>query len=179
MPSIPAPLKIRDYRAFWVARFFATVAGMMMVVVIGWQVYDIARESMSRDDAAFLLGMIGLAQFLPLFCLALVVGVIADRVDRRYIARAAVALEICCAGVLGWLALAGDMPMLALFVVAALLGVGGLLVNGRLVVRRVETVGDLVLDDRQAILVGLLMQRPVLRAPGARSSFLALAGPFF
>ena len=60
MPSIPAPLKIRDYRAFWVARFFATVAGMMMVVVIGWQVYDIARESMSRDDAAFLLGMIGL-----------------------------------------------------------------------------------------------------------------------
>ena len=91
MPSIPAPLKIRDYRAFWVARFFATVAGMMMVVVIGWQVYDIARESMSRDDAAFLLGMIGLAQFLPLFCLALVVGVIADRVDRRYIARAAVA----------------------------------------------------------------------------------------
>ena len=124
MPSIPAPLKIRDYRAFWVARFFATVAGMMMVVVIGWQVYDIARESMSRDDAAFLLGMIGLAQFLPLFCLALVVGVIADRVDRRYIARAAVALEICCAGVLGWLALAGDMPMLALFVVAALLGVG-------------------------------------------------------
>lgn len=124
MPSIPAPLKIRDYRAFWVARFFATVAGMMMVVVIGWQVYDIARESMSRDDAAFLLGMIGLAQFLPLFCLALVVGVIADRVDRRYIARAAVALEIGCAGVLGWLALAGDMPMLALFVVAALLGVG-------------------------------------------------------
>jgi MFS family permease len=97
---------------------------MMMVVVIGWQVYDIARESMSRDDAAFLLGMIGLAQFLPLFCLALVVGVIADRVDRRYIARAAVALEIGCAGVLGWLALAGDMPMLALFVVAALLGVG-------------------------------------------------------
>jgi MFS family permease len=124
VPSIPAPLKIRDYRAFWVARFFATVAGMMMVVVIGWQVYDIARESMSRDDAAFLLGMIGLAQFLPLFCLALVVGVIADRVDRRYIARAAVALEIGCAGVLGWLALAGDMPMLALFVVAALLGVG-------------------------------------------------------
>ena len=124
MPSIPAPLKIRDYRAFWVARFFATVAGMMMVVVIGWQVYDIARESMSRDDAAFLLGMIGLAQFLPLFCLALVVGVIADRVDRRYIARAAVALEIGCAGVLGWLALAGDMPMLALFMVAALLGVG-------------------------------------------------------
>lgn len=123
MPSLPPPLKIPDYRAFFIARFLATVAGMMLVIVIGWQVYDIARASMSRDEAAFLLGLIGLAQFLPLFCLALLVGVIADRMDRRHIARAAVALEILCAGILGTLALAGAVPMAALFVVAALLGV--------------------------------------------------------
>ena len=123
MLSIPPPLKIRDYRAFWAARFLATVAGLMLVVVIGWQVYDIARAQMSRDEAAFLLGMIGLAQFLPLFCLALVVGVIADRMDRRHIARAAVALEIACAAGLGWLAILGQVPMAALFIVAALLGV--------------------------------------------------------
>ncbi len=124
MPKIPAPFLIRDYRAFWAARFFATIAGMMMVIVIGWQVYDIARASRSVEDAAFLLGMIGLAQFLPLFCLALVVGVIADRLDRRHIARAAVALELGCAGVLAWLAFTGEVPMAALFIVAALLGVG-------------------------------------------------------
>ncbi len=124
MPKLPPPLLIRDYRAFWVARFFATIAGMMMVIVIGWQVYDIARETMDRDEAALLLGLIGLAQFLPLFCLALVVGVIADRMDRRHIARAAVALELACAAVLAWHALAGRVPMAALFVVAALLGVG-------------------------------------------------------
>ncbi len=123
MPSIPAPLLIPDYRAFWAARFFATIAGMMLVIVIGWQVYDIARQTQSRDEAALLLGMIGLAQFLPLFVLALVVGVIADRLDRRHIARAAVALEIACAAVLGALALNGQVPMAALFVVAALLGV--------------------------------------------------------
>ena len=123
MPTIPAPLRIRDYRAFWTARFFVTVAGMMMVVVIGWQVYDIARETMNRDEAALLLGLIGLVQFLPLFCLALVVGVIADRMDRRYIARAAVALEVGCAAVLGWLALVGTVPLSSLFVVAGLLGV--------------------------------------------------------
>lgn len=127
MPSIPAPLRIRDYRAFWAARFLATVAGLMMVVVIGWQVYDIARETMNRDEAALLLGMIGLVQFLPLFCLALVVGVIADRMDRRHIARAAVALEVGCAAVLGWLALPisgyATVPLSSLFVVAGLLGV--------------------------------------------------------
>ena len=126
VPSLPPPFRIRDYRAFWAARFLATVAGLMLVIVIGWQVYDLARIRMSRDEAALLLGLIGLVQFLPLFCLALVVGVIADRLDRRHIARAAVALEVGCAAVLGGLALNGNggaVPMAALFVVAGLLGV--------------------------------------------------------
>jgi MFS family permease len=123
MPAIPAPLLIRDYRLFWVSRFLATVAGLMLVVMIGWQVYDLARETRSPDQAAFLLGMIGLVQFLPLFCLALLVGVIADRMDRRHIARAAVALEIACAAVLAALGWGGAVPMAALFIVAGLLGV--------------------------------------------------------
>lgn len=95
----------------------------MLVVVIGWQVYDLARATRPPREAAFLLGMVGLAQFLPLFGLSLFVGVIADRIDRRHIARAAVALEVFCAAVLGGLALAGQMTMVALFVVAVLLGV--------------------------------------------------------
>ena len=38
-----------------------------MVIVIGWQVYDIARETMGISEAAFQLGLIGLVQFVPLF----------------------------------------------------------------------------------------------------------------
>ncbi len=124
MPNIPAPLLIADYRAFWVSRFLATIGGMMLVIVIGWQVYDIARETMSQRDAAFLLGMVGLVQFLPLFGLTLIVGVVADRVDRRYIARGAIALELGCAAALAWLSLRHQVTIPALFIVAALLGVG-------------------------------------------------------
>ncbi|MGL4541517.1 MAG: MFS transporter, partial [Polymorphobacter sp.] len=124
MPSIPAPLLIPDYRAFWASRFLATVGGMMLVIVIGWQVYDIARQTMSPRDAALLLGMVGLVQFLPLFGLTLFVGVIADRIDRRYIARAAIALELGCAAALAWLSLYHQVTIPALFIVAALLGVG-------------------------------------------------------
>lgn len=124
MPNIPAPLLIADYRAFWVSRFLATIGGMMLVIVIGWQVYDIARETMPQRDAAFLLGMVGLVQFLPLFGLSLIVGVVADRVDRRHIARAAIALELGCAAGLAWLSLRHQITIPALFVVAALLGVG-------------------------------------------------------
>jgi MFS family permease len=122
--AIPAPFLIANYRAFWAARFMATIAGMMLVIVIGWQVYDIARQTMSPKDAAFLLGMVGLVQFLPLFGLTLIVGVIADRIDRRLIARAAVALELGCAASLGWLSLNDAVTIPALFIVAALLGVG-------------------------------------------------------
>ncbi|WP_185965080.1 MFS transporter [Glacieibacterium frigidum] len=119
-----SPFAIPNYRAFWAAKFASTVAGLMLVIVIGWQVYALARETMSTRDAAFLLGMIGLAQFLPLFVLTLPVGYIADRVDRRYLARGAVALELVCASVLGVLALNDAVTLPALFVVAVLLGVG-------------------------------------------------------
>jgi MFS family permease len=121
---IPAPLRLPDYRAFWVARLFATLAGMMMVIVIGWQVYDIARQTMPPREAAFLLGMIGLVQFLPLLVLTLFIGVIADRMDRRHMARIAVGIELACAAALGLLALNDAITIPALFVVAGLLGIG-------------------------------------------------------
>ena len=121
-PAIPSPFSFPGYRAFWATRLLAVLAGNMLVIVIGWQVYDIARATMSPRDAAFLLGMIGLAQFLPLFALTLVAGYVVDRVDRRHVAAMAIAVEVGCAGVLGWLTLHGGATLTALFVVAAVLG---------------------------------------------------------
>jgi MFS family permease len=96
---------------------------MAMVIVIGWQVYDIARETMGLKEAAFRLGIIGLVQFVPLFALTLITGWTADRVDRRWIARASLALELACAVALGVLAWRGTTTLVALYAVAALLGV--------------------------------------------------------
>jgi MFS family permease len=117
------PFAVADFRAYWVARLSATLGQMAMVIVIGWQVYDIARQTMSVRDAAFQLGMIGVAQFLPLLALSLVAGWVADRVDRRWIARGALALEAFCAAALGWLTWSGSISLPALFGIAALLGV--------------------------------------------------------
>ena len=95
---------------------------MMLVVVIGWQVYDVARATLPVERAAFLLGMVGLAQFVPVLGLTLVVGWVADRVDRRVIGRWALAVELVCALALGALALADTRSLPALFAVAAVLG---------------------------------------------------------
>jgi MFS family permease len=56
-----------------------------MVVLIGYQTYDVARADygMGVRDAAFMLGLLGAAQFVPLMLLTPVAGVAADRFDRR------------------------------------------------------------------------------------------------
>ncbi|MGZ8997396.1 MAG: MFS transporter [Allosphingosinicella sp.] len=119
----PHPFAIRDFRFYWTARLASTIAQMSMVIVIGWQVYDIARQTMDTQQAALQLGFIGLVQFVPLFALTLVTGWTADRLDRRFIARASIALELLCALILGWFTYAGTINLPILFVVAGLLGV--------------------------------------------------------
>ena len=123
MSILPEPLRISAFRYFWIARLSTTIAQMAMVIVIGWQVYDIARASMGLKEAAFRLGIIGLVQFVPLFALTLVTGWTADRVDRRWIARGSVALELGCALALAWFSWTHTMTLAVLYTVAALLGV--------------------------------------------------------
>ena len=123
MSFLPEPLRIPSFRYFWVARLTNTIAQMAMVIVIGWQVYDIARHTMGVNAAALRLGIIGLVQFVPLFLLTLVTGWTADRIDRRWIGRASVALELGCAAALAWFAWRHTTTLEILYAVAALLGV--------------------------------------------------------
>ena len=78
-------LSRRPYVLFLAGRFLGTLATGSQSVVIAWEVYELARQTMSLEEAAFSVGMIGLAQFLPLFALTLVAGETADRHDRRRI----------------------------------------------------------------------------------------------
>jgi hypothetical protein len=96
----------------------------MLVVVIGIHVYDLARQTMSIERASFWLGMVGLAQFLPLFLLTLVAGYVADRIDRRWIVRASLGLELVCAAILAALVWLDAMSLAPLFGVAVALGIG-------------------------------------------------------
>lgn len=123
MSLLPEPLRLPAFRAFWVARLAATIAQMAMVIVIGWQVYDIARQTMTVSNAAFQLGLVGLVQFVPLFVLTPFSGWAADRFDRRHIARIVLLLEMGCALVLFATTYTGSISLPILFAVAAVLGV--------------------------------------------------------
>lgn len=62
----------------WTARIFSTTAFQMLSIVIGWQMYALT-------GSAFQLGLVGLAQFLPMLLLTLPAGHVADRFERRTI----------------------------------------------------------------------------------------------
>lgn len=117
------PFAIRDFRLYWLARSAAILAQMALVVVIGWQVYDLARQTMGLKAAAFQLGLVGLAQFAPLLAFGLYAGWIADRFDRRRVAQFAIMLEIACAGLLAITTWQGTISLPILFFAAAMLGV--------------------------------------------------------
>ncbi len=117
------PLRIENFRAYWLSRFTGTVALSALAIVIGWQVYTLARETMSIREAAFLLGMIGVAQFVPLFLLTPLVGLVADSVDRRWIVRFTTGLLVLTAGTLGVFTWAGMLGLPALFGAAIFIGI--------------------------------------------------------
>lgn len=118
------PLQIRDYRLFWAARFAGVIATLAMVVVLGWQVYDIARTDygMSPPAAAFQLGLLGLAQFVPLFLLTPVAGLAADRFDRRQVAAASMMVDLLVAAAIGVCTWADALNLPLLFLLAAVHG---------------------------------------------------------
>lgn len=119
-----SPLQIPDYRRFWLARFLAVFSTLSMVVLIGYQTYDVARADygMDRSQAAFMLGLLGAAQFVPLMLLTPLAGVAADRFDRRFVVLCANGIDAVIALVLAFATWHGDLTLPLLFSLAALHG---------------------------------------------------------
>ncbi len=126
-----SPLQIGDFRRFWLSRFASVVGTTGMVVIIGYQLYDIARSAygMTIERAAFQLGLLGLAQFLPLLILTPVAGVAADRFDRRYVAAIAIAVDLLVAVAFGLTTHFGLRSLPLFFGLAALHGVARVFVS--------------------------------------------------
>lgn len=121
MTEPTSPLQIAEYRRYWLARLLAVFSTVSMVVLIGYQTYDIARADygMSTRDAAFMLGLLGAAQFVPLALLTPLAGVAADRFDRRRVVLCAVLVDAVLALVLAVATLQGWLNLPILFALAA------------------------------------------------------------
>jgi MFS family permease len=123
-PPPHSPFQLADYRRFWLTRCAGVMATSGMVVVLGYQLYDVARASygMSVARASFQLGLMGLAQFLPFLVLTPVAGIVADRFDRRRIAAASYAIDLLIALVLALTTTAHALTLPLLFEMGAVHG---------------------------------------------------------
>jgi MFS family permease len=93
-PSALELLYIREYRSFILARFFYVMGLRMVTTIIGWRIYEITHNPLA-------IGLIGLSEFLPAFCLALYAGHVIDKSDKRaLLLRTTTLYFICVAGLL-------------------------------------------------------------------------------
>ena len=119
-----SPLRIPNFRAYWIARLSMTLGQYAMMLIIGWQTYNIARDQgLGVAEASGQLALIGLLQFVPLFLLTPFSGLAADRFDRRNVARLTVVLQIGCGAALALLTWFERIDLHWLFLIAVVLGV--------------------------------------------------------
>jgi MFS family permease len=87
-------LRITEYRHFILARFFYIMALRMVTTIVGWRIYEITHNPLA-------IGLIGLSEFIPAFCLALPAGHVIDKSDKRaLLLRTTLFYLLCVAGLL-------------------------------------------------------------------------------
>ena len=92
-PSFSDLLQQKSFIRMWCARLLGTGGMQMLMVAVGWQMYELT-------GSAWDLGLVGLYQFAPALLLMLVAGHVADRVHRGRIVAACLLLQMGVAAVL-------------------------------------------------------------------------------
>ena len=106
----------RSFHFFLWTRLLGTAANQMLLVALGWQMYDLTAS-------AWDLGMVGLLQFVPTLIFTIPSGQLADRVDRRIVLAASLAVQGVTALWLAWASYAGFAGRDLIFMLSIALGI--------------------------------------------------------
>jgi MFS family permease len=114
------PLRRRDYRLLYIAQFVSFLGTMMTYVALPYHVYRLTRSSLA-------VGLLGLAELVPLLATAFLGGALADVLDRRRMVMATDVALAAGSAALGAIGLMDHPPLWSLYVVAGFMsGVSGL-----------------------------------------------------
>src|SRR5213593_5173972 len=69
-------LRHRNFRLYWLGQLVSLIGTWMQTVAQGWLMHRLT-------GSAFMLGLLGFCQFLPVLAFSLWAGVVADHMDRR------------------------------------------------------------------------------------------------
>jgi MFS family permease len=100
------------YRALWSGQIVSLVGMQMRFVVIPWQVFELTQSTLA-------VGLVGLAELVPLVAFTILGGALADSSDRRTVMLRAQTASLVVVVALAALSLQSRPPIAALFALAA------------------------------------------------------------
>jgi MFS family permease len=109
-------LRHRNFQLFFSGQLISLTGTWMQSVAQAWLVYRMTKS-------ALLLGSVGFASQIPVFLIAPIGGIAADRSNRQRLVIATQVSSMILAGILALLTLSGHVQVWHIFVLAALLGV--------------------------------------------------------
>ena len=109
-------LRHRNFQLFFGGQLISLIGTWMQTVAQAWLVYRMTKS-------ALLLGSVGFASQIPVFLVAPLGGITADRANRQRLVIATQIASMTLAGILAWLCLSGRVHVWHIFVLAGLLGV--------------------------------------------------------
>ena len=147
MPSTLRALRHRNFQLFFSGQLISLIGTWMQTTAQAWLVYRITGSSLK-------LGAVGFASQFPVFLVAPLGGIVADRFNRRRVVIGTQIASMVLALVLALLTLTGRVHVWHIFVLAALLGV----------------VNAFDIPGRQAFLVDMVGKEDLMNAIALNSS---------
>ena len=140
-------LRHRNFQLFFAGQLISLVGTWMQTVAQSWLVYRMT-------NSALLLGTVGFASQIPVFIIAPIGGIVADRRDRQHVVIATQTASMILAGILAALTLSGRVQVWHIMVLAAGLGV----------------VNAFDIPARQAFLIDMVGREDLMNAIALNSS---------
>ncbi|MCC7097804.1 MAG: MFS transporter [Thermomonas sp.] len=81
-PAVPSPMTSVGFRWLMLFRIFTLLSYQVVSVTVGWHIYEVTHDTLA-------LGLVGLAEVIPYFCVAPFSGHLVDHLPRRKLGAAA------------------------------------------------------------------------------------------
>ena len=140
-------LRHRNFQLFFSGQLISLIGTWMQTVAQSWLVYRLT-------GSGLLLGAVGFSSQIPVFLVAPIGGIVADRANRQRVVIATQTASMILAFILAGLTLTGKIQVWHVFVLAALLGV----------------VNAFDLPGRQSFLVDMVGKEDLMNAIALNSS---------
>jgi len=168
-PASKSPLRVRDFRLFWLGEAISTLGDQFAMIALPWLALILTGD-------AFALGSVLALMALPRALFMLIGGAYVDRLSPRLVMLGSNAVRLAAVGVLGFVVLDGAAAMWMLYAFALAFGVADAFFYPALTAMVPDLVDDARLQKANGIVQGTAQFTTLVGPAVAGVAIAALAG---